>query len=342
MKRIGKKPLVLAFIVLSTVLAIIQVACPAFGDMQASGYQTANAAAPGFSTADVIQNDNTVNVGVWLINMFGFQYTSGDYIADMYVYFYWTNPNITTIDWHFANGYPVTPTSVTLIGNMTNGNLKAEVYRATANLNSPPDASDFPFDKINITVAINLVPHGNNLTLTWMTNQTGVDSKFANPGWKTTNLSLESSINDYPLGIEVPKATMVVTQERQRSTQSFSPFIPPIFFAIVCGVSFMFSLKEMAAVGLRIGLNTSMLVTTLLFSFGISSSIPPASSMVLYTIFLLSILLFMVSNLVVTIIGVVGWLKYKDEKRTTKSNKLGFVISIIVPVVVFTLFYLLK
>jgi hypothetical protein len=315
--------------------------CPVSGS-QANDYQTANAANPGFSTVEVVQSDDTVNIGVWLINMFGYQYTTGDYIADMYVYFYWTNPNVTTIDWHFANGYPVTPTSVTLVGNMTDGNLKGEVYRATANLNSPPDASDFPFDKINVTVAINLVTHGNNLTLTWMKNQTGVDSNFANPGWRTVNTSLETSINDYPLGVIVPKATMTLTQERQRPTQSFSPFMPPVFFAIVCAVSFLFSLKEMAAVGLRIGLNTSMLVTTLLFSFNVGNNIPPASSMVLYSIFLVSILLFMVSNLIVTIIGVVGWIKYRDEKRTEKANKLGFLISMLVPVIAFLIFFALK
>jgi hypothetical protein len=135
---------------------------------------------------------------------------------------------------------------------------------------------------------------------------------------------------------------MVVTQERQRVTQSFTSFIPPIFFAVVCAVSFLFSLKEMGAVGLRIGLNTSMLVTTLLFSFGISATIPPASTMVLYTIFLLAVLLFMVSNLIVTIIGVVGWMKYKDENRTRIANKLGFIISIIVPIIVFAIFFILR
>jgi hypothetical protein len=341
MERSGKKPLVLAFIGLFIVLVGLQVVCPVGGSLQANDYQTVGATT-NFSTKDVIQNDNTVNVGVWLINMFGYEYTTGDYIADMYVYFYWINPNITTIDWHFANGYPVTPTAVTLVGNLTSGNLKGEVYRATANLNSPPDASDFPFDKINVTVAINLVPHGNNLTLTWMNNETGIDDKFANPGWRTIGVSLESSINDYPLGVVVPKATMVLTQERQRPTQSYSPFIPPTIFAIVCAVSFLFSLKEMAAVGLRIGLNTSMLVTTLLFSFGVGNNIPPSSTVVFYTIFLISVLLFMVSNLIVTIIGVVGWIKYKDERRTTLANKLGFIISIIVPVIVFALFYFLK
>ena len=342
MKQIGMKPLVLAVLGLFVFFVVIQAVSPVFGNPQASDPQTSSATNQTFIMVDSSQSDNAVNVGVWLINIFGYQYLTGNYIADMYVYFIWTNPNIQTIDWQFANGYPVTPTSVTLLANSTNGAVKTEVYRATANLNSPPDASDFPFDKINITVAINVLPHGNNLTLNWLDNQTGTDSKFDTPGWKIVSHSLTTSINDYPLGVQVPRAEMVVTQERQRTAQSFSPFIAPLFFAVVSAVSFLFSLKEMAAVGLRIGLNTSMLVTTLLFSFGVSSSIPPASSVVLYSIFLLAILLFMVSNLVVTVIGVVGWIKYKDENRTRIANKLGFIISIIVPVVAFAIIYLLK
>jgi hypothetical protein len=341
MKRNGRKPLVAAILGICIFFITLQVVCPVFSS-QTNDYQTASAANPGFSNADVIQSENTVNVGVWLINIFSYQYLTGNYIADMYIYFTWTNPNIQTIDWHFANGYPVTPTSVTLLGNSTNGAVKTEVYRATANLNSPPDASDFPFDKINITIAINVLPHGNSLILNWLNNQTGVDSKFDTPGWKIVSNSLETSINDYPLGVQVPRAEMVVTQQRQRTAQSYSPFIAPIFFAMVSAVSFLFSLKEMAAVGLRIGLNTSMLVTTLLFSFGVSSSIPPASSVVLYSIFLLAILLFMISNLIVTVIGVVGWIRYKDERRTIIANKLGFIISIIVPIVAFAIIYLLK
>jgi hypothetical protein len=342
MKQISEKPVLLAVLGLFIFFVVIQAVSPVFGSSPASDLQTSSATNQTLNTVDSNQTENSVNVGVWLINIFGYQYLTGNYIADMYVYFIWTNPNIQTIDWQFANGYPVTPTSVTLLGNSTNGAVRTEVYRATANLNSPPDASDFPFDKINITVAVNVLPHGNNLTLNWLNNQTGVDSKFDTPGWKIVSYSLGTSINDYPLGVQVPRAEMVVTQERQRTAQSFSPFIAPIFFAVVSAVSFLFSLKEMAAVGLRIGLNTSMLVTTLLFSFGVSSSIPPASSVVLYSIFLLAVLLFMVSNLVVTVIGVVGWIKYKDEKRTRTANKLGFIISIIVPVVAFAIIYVLK
>jgi hypothetical protein len=293
-------------------------------------------------TIDAQPSDDTVFIGVWLLNMFDFQYKSGSYTMDMYTYFFWSNPNITNIDWYFSNGYPINPTAVTLVANTTSGDFKVQIYRATARLNYSPDAANYPFDHINVTISIDLLTHGNNVAFQWLTNQTGVDPQFTNSGWKTDSIQLSTSLHPYPIGVQVPRAEMVINQERQRTATSFSPFFPPAIFSLVCAVSFLFSLKEMSSVGLRIGLNTSMLVTTLLFSFGASSDIPPSPYIVLYTIYLLCVLIFMVCNLIVTIIGVVGWVKFKDEKRTSIANRLGFLISVIVPVTIFLLLYYVK
>jgi hypothetical protein len=260
----------------------------------------------------------------------------------MYLYFFWTNPEISTIDWHFANGYPITSTSIKLVQKNTTEALKYEVYRATARLSSAPDASNYPFDKINLTVTVEMLTNRKNLTLFWLNDQTGVDPEFNNPGWKTDSLELSTSIHNYALGVQVPRADMIVTQERQRASTSVTPFIPPLIFSLVCAVSFLFGLKEPGSVALRIGLNTSMLVTTLLFTFAASSNIPPASNMVLFTMFILCVLIFMVCNLLVTIVGVVGWVKYKNEKRTKTANQLGLVISIIVPIIIFLILLLVR
>jgi hypothetical protein len=287
-------------------------------------------------------DDNTVFVGLWLVNLFDYQYLTGYYTIDAYTYFFWSNPNIDSVDWHFSNGYAITPTSITQIQNGTSGTIKYQVYRATARLNSPPDAANFPFDTINLTISIDVLPHGNNLSLTWLTNQSGIDPQFHNPAWKTVSYELSTTLYDYPLGVKVPRAEMLIIQERQRTSTSYSTFVPPAIFSVVCAVSFLFSLKEMGSVGLRIGLNTSMLVTTLLFSFSVGNSIPPSSTMVLYTIFLMCVLIFMVCNLIVTIIGVVGWMKYKNERRTRIANELGFLISVAVPLAIFFSLYFLR
>jgi hypothetical protein len=340
-KKFSKKhkytPLCLISILFIIPAALFQTAAT---NSTSPGLQLVESLAPPPTTSESPQDQ--VDIGLWLVNVFDYQYTQGTYTADMYIYFFWTNPNIATIEWFFANGYPITPTSITVVANDTESDVKYEVYRATARLSSTPNAQDFPFDKINLTITVDIFPRGQNIKLRWLTDQSGLDSKFANSGWKTVAVELRSMSHSYPLDVKAPRAEMVVIQQRQQLTTSVNPFITPAIFALVCAVSFLFSLKEMSAVALRIGLNTSMLVTTLLFSFTISNTIPPSSTLVLYSIYLLSVLIFMVSNLIATIIGVVGWIKYKNEKRTQRANQLGFLISVIVPIVIFLLFYFLR
>jgi hypothetical protein len=288
--------------------------------------------------------NNTVYLGVWLINIYNFQYLTGDYTFDFYLYFFWVdpNPNITQIDWQLVNGYPITPNAITLIDRNLNSTVKHEIYRVTAHFNTAPNAIDYPFDSIKLEVALDFLTRGNYNNVVWLENQTGIDPGFENSGWKTSNVALTVSSHAYPLDVAVPRASMVITQQRQNLLSSVQALIPPIIFGIVSVFSFLFGLKEVSAVGIRIGLNTSMLVTTLLFNFAASAAIPPASTISFYGLFMLSILIFMVLNLVITIVGVVAWIRYKNEQQVKRINRWGFVLAIGLPILFFVLLYVLR
>ncbi len=286
--------------------------------------------------------NNTVYIGLWLNNIYSYQYLSGSYTLDIYLYFFWVDPNIETIDWYLMNGYPVNPATTVLVSSDLTGDVKYEIYRITGAFSSPPDASDFPFDTIELVVAVELLTHGYNIQLVWLENETGIDPGFENSRWVTTDIELSVATHSYPLDVELPRAEMVVTQQRQRAATSIQSFITPIIFSIVSGFSFLFNLKDAGSVGLRLGLNTSMLVTTLLFNFSISATIPPASSLTIYSLFMLSTLVFMVMNLIVTIVGFVLWFFYKNEALTRRANRWGFILSLLVPVIFFVIFYLFR
>jgi len=291
---------------------------------------------------DIQYPKGTVYMGVWLINVYSFQYQTGDYTLDFYLYFFWADANITQIDWQLVNGYAVTPISVTLIDRNLSGEVKHEIYRVTARCNTSPDASDYPFDTIALKLSFDLITHGQYNNVAWLENQTGIDSGFKNAGWTTIDYGLTVSKYAYPLNVEVPRAEMLITQQRQRPLSSFQSFIPPIIFGIVSTFSFLFSLKEMGSVGLRIGLNTSMLVTTLLFGFTAGANVPPASTMTFYSLFLLSVLIFMVINLNVTIVGIVAWVRFKNEKLVKRINRWGFVLAFSLPIILFILIYFVR
>ncbi|MGD6935133.1 MAG: hypothetical protein ACQCN5_13105 [Candidatus Bathyarchaeia archaeon] len=292
--------------------------------------------------SDTQYKGDTVYIGVWLINVYSFQYQTGDYTLDFYLYFFWVDSNITQIDWQLVNGYPITPTSVTLIDRNLSGEIKHEIYRVTARCNTPPDAKDYPFDTVNLELIFDLIAHNQYNNAVWLENETGIDVGFKNAGWNTISLELLVSQHPYPLDVVIPRAEMVVTQQRQRPLSSFQAFIPPVIFGIVSTFSFLFNLKEMGAVGLRIGLNTSMLVTTLLFAFTAGSNVPPASTMTIYSLFMLSVLIFMVINVNVTIVGIVAWGRYKNETLVKRINRWGFFVALILPAILFILVYFVR
>lgn len=285
--------------------------------------------------------DHSMYMGIWVLHIYSFQYTAGTYTLDMYVYF-WTDPNITTANWYLTNGYPINSASKILVESNVTGDIKNEVYRITATLNTAPDARDYPFDQINLKISIELINPGYTVSLAWLQNQTGVDSAFNNPNWKTTNIELSTSRHTYPLGVEAPYAEMIITQAKLKPSSALASLFPPLVFCFVSVVSFLFSLKDPGSVGLRMGLNTSMLITTILFQLNISASIPPSTSVSIFGLFSISVLVFLSLNLIVTIVGFAHFVKFKNEKFTIRVNRWGLVISIILPVMLFIVLYSLR
>ena len=290
-----------------------------------------------------IQFENgTVYLGVWVLHIYSFQYTSGTYTFDMYVFFFWTDPSVTSANWYLTNGYPINDAAKVLVASDVTGNIKYQIYRVTATLNTPPDARNYPFDQISLKVSLELINPGNPVSLAWLQNATGVDPAFINPNWKTTNIALSTSEHSYPLGVVAPLAEMTITQAKTKPSTALASLFPPLVFCFVSAISFLFSLKDPQSVGLRMGLNTSMLITTILFQLSISGSIPPATSVSIFGLFSISVLVFLSLNLVVTIFGFAHFVKFKNADFTLKVNRWGFVLALVLPVALFIALYLLR
>jgi|WetSurMetagenome_2_1015567.scaffolds.fasta_scaffold19662_1 hypothetical protein len=312
--------------------------CPTFARSQSTENNISND-----KTQSLIQSqlqgtefaNQTMYLGIWVVHIYSYQYTAGTYTLDMYVYFFWTDPNVSTANWYLTNGYPINSNAKVLVASNNTGNFKYEVYRITATLNTPPDAKNFPFDQITMNISLELINPGYPLNLAWLQNQTGVDSRFVNPIWKTTNIELSVSENSYPIGSGAPEAVMSITQERIKQSSAISSLFPPIMFCIISAISFLFSLKDPPSVGLRLGLNTSMLITTILFLLSISPAIPPSTSVTVFGVFIISVIIFLSLNLIVTISGFALSARFKNEKLALRINRWGFLISIVTPVLLY-------
>jgi hypothetical protein len=291
---------------------------------------------------DIGTENNTVHVGIHLIDLYNFQYQTGRWTYDMYIYFFWTDPNIPTADWYLMNGYPTYPGAKLLVDQDKNGTVKWELYRVRADLNTPIEPTNYPFDRIHLPVSIELLTHNYPTTLVWMKPETGIDAGFTNVGWSRPQYELSSSVSHYPLGIDSPRADMTVIMSRIPFGAFIKTLFPPIVFCFVAAICFLFRMHDAAAFTLRAGIVTSMLVSAVLFIFAEQGDIPPVSQLTLFHIFMAATISFLALGLIVTVVGYVTWMRTGVKEQVDRVNRIGFVVSIIIPLLLFALLYTLR
>ena len=290
----------------------------------------------------VIEN-GTMYVGVYLIDIYDFDYQTGSYSFDFYIYFIWGDPSITTADWVLMNGYPVDPAYSTLVRKNTTSAFSSEVYRVRAFLNSNPDPTDYPFDIVQTPISIELLPtRSNTISFSWLANETGISPNFNIQGFDKPFFELRSSISNYPFENSAPRADMIVEQHRNLFGALTKTVIPPFLFCFVAGVCFLFKMYDETAFGLRVGIATSMLITAILFNISEQNGIPPVSSITVYGAFTLAVTTFLAIVTIVTVFGYVDWMRQQDKKHVERINRIGFALSLVIPVVMFLTLFLLK
>ena len=294
-----------------------------------------------FQVPNINYENRTVYVGLSLINIYSFDYKTGSYTFDFYVAYYWSDPNISTIDWYLMNGYPTFPGAKLLVSSNYNGSVKSELYRVRASLNTPLAPKNYPFESISLPISIELLPQNYNVTLVWVNNNVGIAKGFVNLGWNTPSFTLSTSNSTYSVGVTSPRVDMFIIQTRSVYFAFVGTILPPLIFCIVSAVSFLFKMHEINAFSLRVGINTSMLITAVLFNINQQNNIPPISQLTLYDAFIDSVFVFLAINLIITVFGYVQYIRTKDQSKVDKLNKQGIIISLITPIVIFFALFLL-
>ncbi len=208
-----------------------------------------------------------------------------------------------------------------------------------ADLNAPIEPTNYPFDQIHTPVSIELLTHNYDTTLVWMDRETGIDAGFTNVGWSRPEYNLTSSISHYPPGIDSPRVDMTVVMTRIPFGAFMKTIFPPLVFCFVTAICFLFRMHDGSAFTLRTGIMTSMLVSSVLFIFAEQGDIPPVSQLTLFHIFMAATISFIALGLIVTVIGYVEWMRTGIKEHVDRLNRVGFVVSIAIPLLLFWLLY---
>jgi hypothetical protein len=291
---------------------------------------------------DIPRQNNTIYASVHLIDLYNFEYQTGHYTYDMYVAFFWTDPDISTADWYLMNGYPSYPGAKLLVDQDKNGSVKWELYRVRADFTAPIEPTDYPFDHVTVPISIELLSSKSNTSIVWLSQSTGIGNSFTNVGWTRPVYELRTSMSHYPLGIDSPRADMIIVMDRYPSGAFVKTIFPPLIFCFVAAICFLFRMYEPSAFSLRVGITTSMLVSAVLFLFAEQSSIPPVSQLTLFHAVMISVICFLALGLVVTIFGYVEWMHSGIREKVDRINRAGFIITLIFSLLVFVLLYLAR
>jgi hypothetical protein len=285
-------------------------------------------------TNDFSSDDSTINVGVYVISVGNFEYSKGTYVLDFYLVLKWNDQNLTTANLEFMNGRAIYKEKI--YESITNDSSEVW-YRIQANLFITPDYHLYPFDTQDLKVIIEDSTHNKSvLNYAPMTEFNGIDKDFTIAGWEIKSHDSTIADHEYPWGETYSQLTFTVTLARSAGASAIKILIPPIIFCIVSGLSFFFKADKITH---RIGLGTSMLISAVMFHLSQTSSLPTLPSLILVDKIMIATYTFLALSLLMTTIIYIDDEYWKDVDYTKIVNRIGGLLTIILPFVVFAFLY---
>ncbi len=212
------------------------------------------------------QEAQKVEVGLYLLNLGRFDVGTGTFTADFYLSFQ-CETDCDEINFEFMNGRA---TSTEKIIDEKN----EKFYRIQANLNSPVNLKNFPFD----TQQMEIVIEDKTSTIEKIRyipdmEKSGIDSSITFTGWKMGEWSAEEREHEYLIYDETySQFVFKIPIERIIFNAIIKTFLPVIFIVLVMISSFFLDTDKVIT---RLGMAGSALVASVMFHISITNQIPP-------------------------------------------------------------------
>ncbi len=283
---------------------------------------------------DVESEETTIHVGVYLLSIGNFEFTKGTYLVDLYLIFQWNNSQITPSSFEFMNGRATVKEKIYESLTDTSSEMW---YRIQANLFITPELERYPFDTQNLKIILEDSRFNTSkLIYEPSLDFTSADDQFRIAGWKLQSYDATVTTHDYPWDEQYSRMTITIQLERDAGLTAAKLLLPPIIFCVVSGLSFFFKADKITH---RLGLGTSMLISAVMFHLSQTSSLPPLPSLILIDKIMIAVYAFLASSLFATTLIYVDEEYWKDVDYTKIVNRLGSIITICLPFLVFSLLY---
>lgn len=273
-----------------------------------------------------------VLVSIYVLNIGKYDISTGSFTADFYLDMK-HDADIDPTNFEFANGRATN--TDTIIATPTE-----HFYRIQADLVSPVDLKNFPFDNQKLQIIIE--DKKNTLAklryVPWL-EQTQLDKSVIFVGWNIKNWSASTRIHDYPKWKEQYSQFVFDINISRIAISSFMKTFLPVIFIITIALASLTIHPTQQTFITRLTMSTTCLIGAVMFHVSISNQIPPvgyltfADKFMVVTYFL--ILYIFIS--IITIILLDHFKKTEQVQRVNQISKIGALI--IVPVAFLALFY---
>jgi len=271
-----------------------------------------------------------VAVNLYVLNLGKYDVATGSFSADFYLSL--TCDDECPGDFEFMNGRAASIDTII-------DEPDEKFYRIVANLNSPVDLREFPFDTQSMHIRIEDKTHtSNEVTYVPDTGQSGIDDSIAFTGWNIDGWSAESVAHEYGVYNETySQYVFSIAISRIPLSSFFKTFLPVLFMVLIVMFTFIMDPDKITT---RLTVSTSSLVASVMFHISISNQIPPVGYLTNADKFM--VLTYFLFLLCVAInVGILELLERKNTELAEKIHRrTEYLVFFIVPAI-YAIFFLL-
>lgn len=212
-------------------------------------------------------------------------------------------------------------------------------YRAYAQLTNAVNLKNYPFDRQEVIFAVeHKYKTIDQIQVMPVAYGTGVDPRLNFPGWSVQKWKAEAEQHYYPaFGKTYSIYTFGFELKRDTVDSIFKIFLPMIFLVIIIMSTYILSTDK---IELRIGIVSSVLITTVMLHIMMLSHLPPTAYLTFADKFMLLTYLILVFTFVLNVVMLRLSQLHKKKIIDSIHKKTRYIIMILIPLV-YALFFLI-
>ncbi|MBI2508298.1 hypothetical protein HYV89_05090 [Candidatus Woesearchaeota archaeon] len=280
----------------------------------------------------VLAEASDVNVGVYVLNLGKFDVATGAFTTDFYLSMKCDDCDIGDDigDFEFMNGRAGSVDKII-------DDKDEKFYRIQANLNSPVNLKEFPFDTQEMQIIIEDKSKTiDELRYTADKEVSGVDESIAFAGWNIDGWRAEEKEHRYNVYDETYSQYVFAIPISRIALNSFMKTFMPVFFILLV-VLFSFVLDP-DKITTRLGMAGSGLVASVMFHISISNQIPPVGYLTFADKFMILTYAILLSTFIINVYMIEMQERKQAELVERIHRKTEYMVFAVVPVLYLLLF----